>query len=230
MNEDKTPEEILQTPKPEEPKRNLKKILIIIAISLLAIVLGALAYLYMNEKNTNKELSQTRTQLEEEHTSIESSAPEAGTDAAATNSNISYIAEVGKFKLDLPNNYRIVEYIDGPGEGGKGTEIDVALSSEKGAATVNNYSYTQVNIIAVPEQNFGSFSELITSRIPEDSEYTKKDNINISGIEAQVYAAPGLDLTTYYFFEKNNIFYVIKSESSNNSKINDVLKGFSFVD
>jgi cytoskeletal protein RodZ len=228
MNENNSLEDTNTSLQPKNSKYTSKKILIVVILVLLIMALSIVTYLFVNENNTTKELTQKVSQIENQQPSTENGTA-TNTDATNSDGKISYVAEVGAFSLNLPNNYRIVEYIDGAGEGGKATQIDVAVSSNKGAATVDNFAYKKVSVSATPKENFSTLESLIQSKISEGDEYKKLENITISGVDAQVYEVPGLDVITYYFFEKNDIHYVITNESSDAVKITDVLNGFSFV-
>lgn len=214
-------------------KSPTKKILVGILIFVLIGACGYLGYAYYQEKDNANNLQQQLNSSQSQQSNQQESTEEQQTQA----DTVSYSADVGKFTLTLPNKYMIIRTIDGKGEGGEatylniGTKTDIAGVVDDGtSAGISGYK-----IVADPKVKFGdafTLNDYIAVVLSDQiDQKTEKEKVTIGGVEASHFIVDGFGQDQYLFFTKDNNYYYISAigvGSHSDSKLNDIVDGLKF--
>lgn len=212
-----------------------KKVVLTVLILLLIASSVVLGYLYYQK---SQEVSDLQNQsINSADNSKSEQANEATGDEVATlpAKQTTYTAEVGKFTLTLSPEYAVIENWDGGFEGGPVTSIGIGKTVDDQHNVYTGNKFQGVGLSARPGAVYGSeFSTYVDSRLTDiGAEQSKKADIEIDGVTAQVYEVRGLFDSEYTFFENNGLYYEIEvigvSESGSNRQTQDELvAGFKF--
>ena len=231
-NQEQTPVNPLSQP---EESRSTKKFTIAIVVLLVLWIgssIGAMT-LWNKEKQKVTQLnSQIETLTRDTKENITQTDITPGESKETVASETTYSAKIGKFSLQLPSAYAVVQDLDGGGEGGPATFISVGTKIEGNAAVINNSMFENVEIFANPNRaQFQTLQAFIDEEIPAD-QIVSRNNIEVAGVSAQSFELTGLAENQAIYFEKNNIFYTIKLFNSappeRQAMLQTVISGFSF--
>jgi hypothetical protein len=223
------------------PRKKIGKIagIILLAALLLAAVGAGVWYWHQQEVNrlsqSNAQLRETvdakeqklkRIQKQEQRDRRTSESEEESSPGTE------YTAEVGKFSLELPAEYAIVEHLDGQFEG-RATRLSVGTYDEEdGIPTL--YPTKKVEITARPlhdHDNFSSTKQYAEKHLENRNQLEsaeRADDVTIDGVRALAYDTPGIGHSRDLFFERNGIIYHMEVSEKDTPVLDAVINGFSF--
>lgn len=212
-----------------------------IAITLLCLILvaatGAAAYLLKQEKSKVSQLNSQVASANSEVSSLkaeqakESAKPE--TPVVKQNQNTVYKAKVGKFTLTLSDQYVVIQKIDGAGEGGSATDVDVGKKTDiEGVVVGNGLRATTVTANPNYAKNYTLQQWIDKVENAGNKEAKRAGTKKIDGVNGYLYTYGGLLPTSKLFFEKNKIYYSIEVTDANNTEVGKqmdlMIKSFKF--
>lgn len=139
-----------------------------------------------------------------------------------------YQAEVGKFTLSLPNEYKVVQKNDGGGEGGASTRLLIAKTTDEAGVYTSSIG-NEVTIFAMPLENRNvSYRESVDNRTSNET-IIEQNTRTIDGMEAEVYVIGGIGTSKEIYFGNNDMLYEITVSGDTeeaNKKLDAVIDGF----
>ncbi len=222
---------IPQSQQPQNQKKSLKKPLLVLLALVLAGAVGYGVYVWQQTKLTEsnvklKDATSKLAQLSKES--------ETSTETKTVSSGVKYTAKVGKFSITVPERYAVVSEIDGAGEGGEATILNIVDKTDNSGvftdSNLNGFSVT-----AYPMAG-STYSKLVNDTLYPAStqlEYTKSPTkLVVSGVNAEDYTLTnGQYESRHIFFTKNGIFYYVELAQTNTetaTKLDSFVKGFKF--
>ncbi|MBP9820649.1 hypothetical protein KBC85_00745 [Candidatus Saccharibacteria bacterium] len=131
------------------------------------------------------------------------------------NKNTVFTAAVGKFRLDLPSKYVVIQTIDGETPTGSSTVIEVGQYIAYLQNVVNSPSLGKAIITATPI-NGKSIDALLELYIADDT-IKNTQQVDIDGQESTFLTLDGDVQKELYYFDHTGIFYVLYFENTNQS-------------
>ncbi len=217
----------------EEQKPNKK---LIISLSVLVFLAAGstagLGYLYLDTKQTSQNAASIAKEkiksIEQDKKKLIAEKNERIAEESL-NKEVNYTAKVGKFSIKLPQEYTIVQELDGDAEGGPATILQLARKSEASSnvAILNDPSFS---IHARENLSNQTLDEYIASE-RQDSQLDKQEaSFDIDGVPATVISNAGLyNSNTAYLLNKNIIYTFQYDDSEANEQfLADLMKDFKF--
>ncbi len=179
----------------------------------------------INEQNTR--VNNLESQVEALNQEKEQSA---NTSEDQEEKQTEYQAEVGKFTLTLPSEYKVIQQNDGGGEGGPSTQVLIAEETDSPGVYTSSI-WSQIVLSANPmEATNSSFRDRVDNTL-RNSNVLEKSTTTIDGVEAEVYLVGGLGTMKKIYFANNDIFYEIDMRANTdaaNEKLEVIKNGFQF--
>ncbi len=188
----------------------LNKKMIIIALLLVAIAFST--YILLNDHKNNNSLDNTWEN---------------------NNKNTVFTADVGKFRLDLPSKYVVIQAVDGETPTGSSTVIEVGQYIAYSHNVVNSPSLGKAIITATP-LNGKSIDALLELYIADDT-IENTQQLDIDGQQSTLLTLDGDVQKELYYFDHTGIFYVLYFENTNQSdelqaQKEAILGGFTLIE
>ncbi len=208
-------------------RKNKKVIALIVILVITLIATGFLSYLYMQQKDISASLQKTldAANVKEVEKTTQTEDPSTK-DVQYTN----YTAKIGKFTLQLPEKYTVVQRLDGGGEGGEATIITLAQKVKDTDTVATNYLVpTEIRAITnLHNESLESYIEAYRTGLLQGA--TEENAISIDGTQARVFNVPGIGNTKYVFFTKNNVLFSASFDDTpqGNAEFGDFVGGFKF--
>jgi cytoskeletal protein RodZ len=222
------------------PRKKTGKIAGIILLAALLLVAFGAGVWYWQQQEVNR-LSQNNAQLRETVEAKEQKLTrfqkqeqrdaQTSQSEEASSPGTEYTAEVGKFSLELPAEYAIVQHLDGQFEG-RATRLSVGTYDEENGIPAL-YPTKKVEITARPLRDHDNFSSVkqyaekhLENRNQQGSD--RADDVTIDGVTALAYDTPGIGQARDLFFERNGIIYHMEVMEKDTPVLDAVINGFSF--
>lgn len=209
-------------------KKSKKLIILSMVLVITLIATGVLSYLYMLQKDETaslqKELDTKSASNIEKTTSSDSSVIK---DSGET----TYTAKVGKFTLKMPSSYTVVQKLDGGGEGGEATVLNLAKKVNGDSNVVDLNYLISFELSAITNLNNESIDSFVNTQATNSPDQpTEKTSVKIDGVQARVFDFAGIDVIKKVFFTKNNVLYTVTFDDNErgNKEFTDFVAGFKF--
>lgn len=219
------------TPVASQPnaKKSKKVILLSVLLVITLIVVGALSYMYMQQKDENTSMQK---ELDTKSASSIKKTTQSDSSVVKDSGETTYTAKVGKFTLKLPSSYTVVQKLDSGGEGGEATVLNLAkkLNGDSNVVDLNYLTSFELSAINSDNETLDTFIKRLTSTGVTTDEITEKTPVKIDGVQARLFDIPGLGVTKKAFFTKNNVLYVVTFDDNErgNKEFTDFVAGFKF--
>ncbi|MCU0667561.1 MAG: hypothetical protein MUF85_03005 [Patescibacteria group bacterium] len=206
---------------------NIKRVkLLVSVVILLCILFLTVTGLYIYEKNKKEIVVQKQVIVQENKS-------DSGNELS--DQKVSYTAKVGKFRIDLNDQYAIILRLDGSFEGGPATQLQVGEPLAGVKNSINLPSLGEITINAVPASNYSNnFDSFLASSFNEQLSNPIDSNLVFDGVEADAYRIDGLVTTDFFVFANQGIYYsvIIDNPDRENYQqiLNDIASGFTFVE
>jgi len=144
-----------------------------------------------------------------------------------------YQATVGKFKLDLPLTYAVVEKLDSGFEGGPATSVEIGLVDSDTPGVVTTNPAQAFTIFARPEDGATLASNTRTAALDDNELAERQADTTFAETPARVYQASGLFTTRHIVLVKSGVVYEITllHDNAPQTAIFEAVKaGWSFVE
>ena len=151
----------------------------------------------------------------------------------SSNKSIVYIANVGKFRLDLPSMYAVIQNVDGETPTGARTVVEVGQYVAYSNNVVSSPNLGKAVITATP-LNGKSIDELLELYIADEL-IMSTQQVDIDGQQATLLVLDGDVQKELYYLEQTEILYVLYFENTNQSddlqaQKDAILKGFTLIE
>lgn len=149
------------------------------------------------------------------------------------NNDTVFVANVGKFRLDLPGVYAVIKNVDGDTPTGARTVIEVGQQLAYLQNVVSSPNLGKASITATPLSG-KSVDELLEMYVADD-EIISTQQVDIDGRQATFLVLDSDVQKDLYYFDETDIFYVLYFENTNQSdELNDqkeaILRGFTLIE
>lgn len=209
-------------------KKSKKVLILSIVLVITLIATGALSYLYVQQKDTTSNLQK---ELDAKNKKTVEKAAQSNDSDTKNTQYTNYTAKIGKFTLQLPEKYTIVQKLDGGGEGGEATVITLAQKVNKNTDIVSTNYLVPTEIKAIRNLNNESLESYIEAyRDGLLQGATEENVISIDGVTARVFNVPEIGNTKYVFFTKNNVLFLASFDDTTqgNTEFGDFVSGLKF--
>jgi hypothetical protein len=206
--------------KPEPTGGNSKPAWIVAII--MALTAGAFGYLYFTQDTATSP--------------PDGQAIDETADQNQTEDEVSltiYQAEIGKFKLNLADDYGIVENLDAGFEGGPATSIELGTVSNDARQVVITNPAQAFTIFARPESGATLANNSRTAALEADELTERQADITFADTPARVYRGDGLFIVKHIVFVKNGIVYevtMLNEDQTQADMLEAVESGWNFVE
>ena len=151
----------------------------------------------------------------------------------SSNKSIVYIANVGKFRLDLPSMYAVIQNVDGETPTGARTVVEVGQYVAYSNNVVSSPNLGKAVITATP-LNGKSIDELLELYIADDK-IMSTQQVDIDAQKATFLTLDGDVQKDLYYFDETDILYVLYFENTNqsdelNAQKDSIIKGFTLIE
>lgn len=150
-----------------------------------------------------------------------------------SNKNTIYMASVGKFRLDLPSKYAVIQNVDGQTQNGDRTVIEVGqyLSYTNNVVSSPNLGKAVITATPLKDKIIDELLELYV----EDEKILSTQLIDIDGQQATYLVLDGDVQKDLYYFDNADILYVLYFENTDQSddlsaQKEAILKGFTLIE
>ena len=149
------------------------------------------------------------------------------------NKNTVFVANVGKFRLDLPSMYAVIQNVDGETPTGARTVIEIGQYLAYSNNVVSSPNLGKAVITATP-LNGKSIDELLELYIADDK-IMSTQQVDIDAQKATFLTLDGDVQKDLYYFDETDILYVLYFENTNqsdelNAQKDSIIKGFTLIE
>lgn len=219
----------LPPPRPAaEPTKHEKRITLAWVLTIImTLVTAVFAWLYFGKDAATPQPTEQTDQIDQNEPD-----DNGGEEEEATPAKTVYQAEIGKFKLELPAKYAVVEKLDGGFEGGPATSVEIGETSANTPNVVVTKPGGDFKIFARPLA-MGETVAAYSQQYDDDDTKERQDDEQFANQTARVYVGGALfSFRHVIFVNEGNIYEItlLEEDSSHNAMLAAVKAGFSFVE
>lgn len=148
------------------------------------------------------------------------------------NKSVTFDAKIGKFRLELPKDYVVINNVDGQTQNGPRTVVEIGQTGDSNGLVTSPYLGKAV-ITATPLQQ-KSINEVLDAYNLDEPIVSEQD-VEIDSQPANLLIINGEIYKELYYFEQTDILYVLYFENTDQSDIladqkNAIIDGFTLIE